>query len=136
MITTAEFCRGKLIERDGIVRHWIEDSTDVFTGGDLLYCGGCCGQHVATRFCNEHLATGESRPLQVQQGNNAGSGCDAWIDCFVRQCQVCLRSLRTVLIRVPRVVPNLPRGGPSPVGWRVTLKSETFSLTCMLQHEI
>jgi len=91
-VFSVEFCRGELIGRDGILRHWTEDATDLFTGGDLLYCGGCCGQHVATKTCNEHLmTTGEGKPLQVKglRGDLPGSGCDDWIDCFVYQCQVC-----------------------------------------------
>ena len=93
-ILLAEFCRGELLRGEGRERHWTEDVTELFTGGDVLFCGGCCGQHVATHTCNEHLrATGDSKPLQVSPGNiepSPGSGCDAWIDCFVYQCQVSL----------------------------------------------
>ena len=90
-LMVVEFCRGKLIENEA--RHWTEDVTDLFTGGDLLFCGGCCGQHIASSTCNGHLLTeGDGKPLQVSSGNtinpSPGSGCDTWIDCFVEQCQV------------------------------------------------
>jgi len=85
---------------EGILRHWTQDNTDLFTGGDLLYCGGCCGQHIAMKICNEHLLTGDNNALQVPGNTNnvPGSGCDAWIDCFVQQCQVCLLPLSNLRI--------------------------------------
>ena len=90
-----EFCRGELlVSGDGKSRHhWTQDVTDLFTAGDLLFCGGCCGQHIASKTCNEYLRTaGDSGPLQVSGNtiNLPGSGCDTWIDCFVYQCQVCI----------------------------------------------
>jgi len=89
-VVRVEFCRGELLSRDGIVSHWTQDETDLFTGGDLLYCGGCCGQHIATNICNEQQRARDDKPLQVPGNtiNLPGSGCDAWIDCFVRQCKV------------------------------------------------
>lgn len=100
LVFVVELCRGELMNDNGIVRHWTDDNTDLFTGGDLLYCGGCCGQHIAVKHCNEHLNTAHNRgSIQVHGGqtDNAintpvpGSGCDPWIDCFVHQCQVSSR---------------------------------------------
>jgi len=89
-MTVVEFCRGELISDEGTARHWTQDTTDLFTGGDLLFCGGCCGQHIATKTCNRRVRTAGDSKSQVSGDtvNLPGSGCDAWIDCFVYQCQV------------------------------------------------
>ena len=110
IIMVVEFCRGELISRDGIVRHWTMDDTDLFTGGDLLYCGGCCGQHIVAKICNKQLLAGYNKPLQVQGNtvNIPGSGCDSWIDCFVYQCKVCLLLFSAVYFWTRKAGPKKP----------------------------
>ena len=63
-------------------RHWTEDETELFTGDELVYCGGCCGQHLAKDACDAEMSKDDGTMEKY------GASCDAWIDCFVQQCQV------------------------------------------------
>lgn len=77
----AEFCRGEVVLPGDATRHWTEDETDLFTGGDLMYCGGCCGQHLASDACNVQFS------IETNYDGRDGV-CDRWISCFVDQCRV------------------------------------------------
>jgi len=77
----SEYCRGEVVAPGDATRHWTEDETDLFTGGDLIYCGGCCGQHLASDACNVQFDVGVTH--NIEDGL-----CDRWIACFVEQCRV------------------------------------------------